>query len=380
MDYYDQIFLRHIATYDHGNGIQPSKLIELTKFGSKTVHNHLNNLVEVGLIYSEKIKGKKQGVLYKIRISHKIILNMQNTCDYIFKLFEFHLKEKKGNVKGSLISEFIQAISDFEEALLYLKLTHKDGDAMYSIGKNILDDILLDARKLIKKHTTKNEKNIAGQELKFIQNTNILNNNFATFFVKDKQNTKLDLIPMYIPGIPKINAQIPENNSENILKKERTEYLKGVNEFMKMLDIFKDAFVMVNGLDKTPPSMPKGLRFDDTLMNIRENLDTIFDNKGTDIFDPKTRDELSNEVLSSMPKEVIDELEKIMAPLVKIATEYTSSNSGTAEKFDKIRKDFVKALPREQQQLLKKHGTIFDKKFKKREIELDSQIHPVLNK
>jgi len=283
-------------------------------------------------------------------------------------------------VKGSLISEFIQAISDFEESLLYLKLTHKDGDVMYSMGKNILDDTLLDARKLIKQHTTKNEKNIAGQELKFIQNTNILNNNFAKFFVKDKQNTKLDLIPMYIPGIDKINAQIPENNSEDMPKKERTDYMTGVNEFVKMLDIFKEAFVVVNKLDKTPPSIPKWLKLDDTLMNIRENLDIIFDNKGTDIFDPKTQDELSNEVLLSMPKEVVDELEKIMAPLVKIAAEYTSPHSGSVEKFAKRKKDFVKALPKKQQQLLKKHGSIFEKKLKKRETELDSQVHPLLNK
>ena len=378
MDYYDQLFLRHIATYDHGNGIQPCKLTELTKIQSKTLHNHLNYLVEVGLIYPEKIKGKKQGVLYKMRISHKIILNMQHTCDYIFKLFQFHLKEKKGNVKGSLISEFIQAISDFEEALLYLKLTHKDGDVMYSMGKNILDDTLLDARKLIKQHTTKNEKNIAGQELKFIQNTNILNNNFIKFFVKDKQNTKLDLIPVFIPGINKINAEIPENNSEYIPKKERTEYVEGVEEFMKMQKIFEKVFVAVNGLDKTSPTIPKWLN--NTLLNLRENLDIIFDSKGTNVFDRKTQDELSNEVLLLMPKEVVDELEKIMAPLVKIVEKCALSTSGSVEKLDKIKKDFVKALPRKQQQFLKKNESIFEKELKKRETEVASQVHPILNK
>jgi len=378
MDHYDTILLINISNHDHGNGIQPSKLAELTKIPSKTLHRHLDFLINQKWIYREKIKGNKLKIFYKMRVSHKIILNMQNTCNYIFELFEFHLKKKKGNVKGSIISEFIQAISDFEQALLYLKLTHKDGDPLYSVGKTILDETLLDARKLIKTHTTKKEKNIAGQELKFIQNTNILNNNFIKFFVKDKQNTKLDLIPVFIPGINKINAEIPENNSEYIPKKERTEYVEGVKEFMKMQKIFEKVFVAVNGLDKTSPSIPKWLN--NTLLNLRENLDIIFDNKGTNVFDRKTQDELSNEVLLLMPKEVVDELEKIMAPLVKIVEKCALSTSGSVEKLDKIKKDFVKALPRKQQQFLKKNESIFEKELKKRETEVASQVHPILNK
>ena len=59
--YFDPTLLKHIGTYDHGNGIRPSKLREITQFAEKTLYKHLGDLDAEGLIKKDKIKGQKQG-------------------------------------------------------------------------------------------------------------------------------------------------------------------------------------------------------------------------------------------------------------------------------------------------------------------------------
>jgi len=372
--YFDATLLKHIGIYDHGNGIRPTKLREITQFAEKTFFKHLNDLVVEGLIRKEKIKGKKQGVIYKIRISHKLVLNLQNTCNSIFELFEFHIKNKKGNVKGSIISELIKAISDFERALLYLKLTHKDGDAVYKVGKNILDDYLSDIKKLIKKNTRKIERDIAGQELKFVQDCNPLNHNFSKFFLSDKQYSKLDLIPITLNDIRFIISKIPENNSETMTKKEKSDYLKKVIKFRELMLISRESYLMLDtniAAKEIIGKIPKDLS--NSMLDLVINTGLIFENKGTSLFDRKTGEEIEEYALSSISDDDKKEAIEILRPLMKILKDQKIPVGG--DKYDEVRENFIKSLPIEQQKKLDKSNLKMVEKHREKSREIESQVY-----